>query len=69
MIITILFANEENLSCLEGLIVQPVFQAFLGFLVMATAVVGTPGTWFETDLNRITSDLGYKSDMTLRAIF
>ena len=44
MIITILFANEENLSCLEGLIVQPVFQAFLGFLVMATAVVGTPGT-------------------------
>ena len=42
MIITILFANEENLSCLEGLIVQPVFQAFLGFLVMATAVVDTP---------------------------
>ena len=42
MIITILFANEENLSCFEGLIVQPVFQAFLGFLVMATAVVDTP---------------------------
>jgi len=38
----VLFANERNLSCLEGLIVQPVFQAMLGFLVMATAVVGSP---------------------------
>ena len=47
MIITILFANEESLSCFEGLIVQPVFQAFLGFLVMATAVVDTPGKNFE----------------------
>ena len=82
MIISIMFANEKNLSCLEGLIVQekikihcmvriyfvrlyapygtvpfswyisltnsisifpkPVFQAFLGFLVMATAIVETP---------------------------
>jgi len=42
MFVTIIFANERDMQCLEGLIVQPVFQAFLGFLVMATAVVGSP---------------------------
>jgi len=44
MILTIVFANEKNLSCHEGLIIQPVIQGLLGFLTMGSATTGASVT-------------------------
>ncbi|CAG5095691.1 Oidioi.mRNA.OKI2018_I69.XSR.g14296.t1.cds [Oikopleura dioica] len=44
MILVIVFANEKNLSCHEGLIVQPVIQGLLGFLTMGSATTGASVT-------------------------